>query len=86
MAQEFEMLAATKLTRTELAVVRAYAQGMRRVEIANRYLLDPDVDGSQTEVQAIQRILSLRDRAVRFALQHDRPEIGAMLEALPRGA
>jgi len=75
-------LAATKLTRTEFAVVRAYAQGMRPVDIANRYLLDPDDEDVLTEHQAVQRILALRDRLVQFALQHDRPDIAAMFEAL----
>lgn len=74
--------AATKLTRTEFAVVRAYAQGMRPVDIANRYLSDPDDDEDLTEHQAIARILALRDRLVQFALQHDRPEIAEMFEAL----
>jgi integrase/recombinase XerC len=77
-----DTLAATKLTRTEFAVVRAYAQGMRPVDIANRYLLDPDDDDELTEHQAVQRILSLRDRLVQFALQHDRPDIAEMFEAL----
>ena len=40
MSDDRDTLAATKLTRTEFAVVRAYAQGMRPVDIANRYLLD----------------------------------------------
>ncbi|PMY07503.1 hypothetical protein, partial [Pseudomonas sp. GW460-13] len=74
--------AVTKLTRTEFAVVRAYAQGMRPVDIANRYLLDPDEDEHLSEAQAIQRILALRDRLVQFALQHGRPEIAGMFEAL----
>lgn len=82
MAEERDTLAATKLTRTEFAVVRAYAQGMRPVEIANRYLLDPDDDDDLTEHQAVQRILALRDRLVQFALQHDRPDIAEMFEAL----
>jgi len=82
MADDRDTLAATKLTRTEFAVVRAYAQGMRPVDIANRYLLDPDDDDDLTEHQAIQRILSLRDRLVQFALQHDRPDIAEMFEAL----
>ncbi|SCU77841.1 conserved hypothetical protein [Cupriavidus necator] len=82
MAQNPEKHAATKLTRTEFAVVRAYVQGMRPVDIANRYLLDPDADESLSESQAIQRILSLRDRAVQFARQHNQPEIAAMFEAL----
>ncbi|PLP98205.1 phage integrase family protein [Cupriavidus pauculus] len=82
MSDERDTLAATKLTRTEFAVVRAYAQGMRPLEIANRYLLDPDDDDELTEHQAIQRILSLRDRLVQFALQHDRPDIAEMFEAL----
>ncbi|MFC4524463.1 phage integrase family protein [Cupriavidus pinatubonensis] len=73
---------ATKLTRTEFAVVRAYAQGMRPVDIANRYLTDPDDDDVLTEHQAVTRILGLRDRLVQFALQHDRPEIAEMFEAL----
>jgi|GEM_PF-1465457 len=77
-----DTLAATKLTRTEFAVVRAYAQGMRPVDIANRYLRDPDDDDDLTEHQAIQRILTLRDRLVQFALQHDRPDIAGMFEAL----
>jgi len=77
-----DTLAATKLTRTEFAVVRAYAQGMRPVDIANRYLLDPDDDDDLTEHQAVQRILSLRDRLVQFALQHNRPDIAEMFEAL----
>lgn len=74
--------AATKLTRTEFAVVRAYAQGMRPVDIANRYLLDPDDDGELTEHQAIQRILGLRDRLIQFALQHERHDIAEMFDAL----
>lgn len=82
MSTDPDTLAATKLTRTEFAVVRAYAQGMRPVEIANRYLLDPDDDDVLTEHQAVQRILTLRDRLVQFALQHDRPDIAAMFEAL----
>lgn len=82
MADDRDTLAATKLTRTEFAVVRAYAQGMRPVDIANRYLLDPDDDDDLTEHQAIQRILALRDRLVQFALQHDRPDIAEMFEAL----
>lgn len=82
MADDRDTLAATKLTRTEFAVVRAYAQGMRPVEIANRYLLDPDDDDELTEHQAVQRILALRDRLVQFALQHDRPDIAEMFEAL----
>ncbi|RZT31808.1 phage integrase family protein [Cupriavidus agavae] len=82
MAEDRDTLTATKLTRTEFAVVRAYAQGMRPVDIANRYLLDPDDDGDLTEHQAIQRILALRDRLVQFALQHDRPDIAEMFEAL----
>lgn len=73
MSTDPDTLAATKLTRTEFAVVRAYAQGMRPVDIANRYLLDPDDDDVLTEHQAVQRILTLRDRLVQFALQHDRP-------------
>ena len=71
-----------KLTRTEFAVVRAYAQGMRPVDIANRYLLDPDDDGELTEHQAIQRILGLRDRLIQFALQHERQDIAEMFDAL----
>ena len=82
MADDRDTLAATKLTRTEFAVVRAYAQGMRPVDIANRYLVDPDDDEDLTEHQAIQRILALRDRLVQFALQHDRPDIAEMFEAL----
>lgn len=82
MSEDRDTLAATKLTRTEFAVVRAYAQGMRPVDIANRYLLDPDDDDALTEAQAIARILSLRDRLVQFALQHDRPDIADMFEAL----
>jgi hypothetical protein len=82
MADERDTLAATKLTRTEFAVVRAYAQGMRPVDIANRYLVDPDDDDVLTEHQAVQRILALRDRLVQFALQHDRPDIAEMFEAL----
>lgn len=82
MSTDPDTLAATKLTRTEFAVVRAYAQGMRPVDIANRYLLDPDDDDVLTEHQAVQRILTLRDRLVQFALQHDRPDIAAMFEAL----
>ncbi|MCY0853433.1 phage integrase family protein [Cupriavidus sp. D39] len=82
MAQELEKLATTKLTRTEFAVVRAYAQGMRPVDIANRYLLDSDVDEGLSEPEAIRRILLLRDRLVQFALQHNQPEIAAMFEAL----
>ncbi|QET05603.1 recombinase XerD [Cupriavidus pauculus] len=82
MSEDRDTLAATKLTRTEFAVVRAYAQGMRPVDIANRYLLDPDDDDALTEAQAITRILSLRDRLVQFALQHDRPDIADMFEAL----
>ena len=82
MHDDRDTLAATKLTRTEFAVVRAYAQGMRPVDIANRYLLDPDDDDELTEHQAIQRILALRDRLVQFALQHDRPDIAEMFEAL----
>ncbi|WP_455285619.1 phage integrase family protein [Cupriavidus necator] len=82
MAEDRDTLAATKLTRTEFAVVRAYAQGMRPVDIANRYLADPDDDDTLTEHQAIQRILQLRDRLVQFALQHDRPDIAEMFEAL----
>lgn len=82
MSADHDTLAATKLTRTEFAVVRAYAQGMRPIDIANRYLLDPDDDDDLTEHQAIQRILSLRDRLVQFALQHDRPDIAEMFEAL----
>lgn len=82
MIQDPDALAATKLTRTEFAVVRAYAQGMRPVDIANRYLLDPDDEDALTEHQAVQRILALRDRLVQFALQHDRPDIAAMFEAL----
>src|SRR5262249_8558899 len=35
-----------------------------------------------TESQAIARILSLRDRLVQFARQHDRPDIAEMFEAL----
>ncbi len=82
MAEAMETRAVTKLTRTEFAVVRAYAQGMRPVDIANRYLLDADDDDDLTEHQAIQRILALRDRLVQFALQHDRPDIAEMFEAL----
>lgn len=82
MRDDHDTLAATKLTRTEFAVVRAYAQGMRPVDIANRYLRDPDDDDDLTEHQAVQRILSLRDRLVQFALQHDRPDIAGMFEAL----
>lgn len=82
MSDDRDTLAATKLTRTEFAVVRAYAQGMRPVDIANRYLLDPDDDDELTEHQAVQRILSLRDRLVQFALQHERPDIAEMFEAL----
>lgn len=77
-----EAIAAGKLTRTEFAVVRAYAQGMRAVDIANRYLLDPDEDEDLTEHQAVQRILKLRDRLVQFALQNDRPDIAAMFDSL----
>ncbi len=82
MSEDHGASAATKLTRTEFAVVRAYAQGMRPVDIANRYLSDPDDDDVLTEHQAIARILALRDRLVQFALQHDRPEIADMFEAL----
>ncbi|CAG2146021.1 hypothetical protein LMG31506_03307 [Cupriavidus yeoncheonensis] len=82
MSEDHGASAATKLTRTEFAVVRAYAQGMRPVDIANRYLSDPDDDDALTENQAIARILALRDRLVQFALQHDRPEIAEMFEAL----
>ncbi|QQX89416.1 recombinase XerD (plasmid) [Cupriavidus necator] len=82
MAQDPNTHAVTKLTRTEFAVVRAYAQGMRPVDIANRYLLDPDEDEHLSEAQAIQRILGLRDRLVQFALQHGQPEIASMFEAL----
>jgi site-specific recombinase XerD len=82
MAQDPSINAVTKLTRTEFAVVRAYAQGMRAVDIANRYLLDPDEDEHLSETQAIQRILGLRDRLVQFALQHGRPEIATIFEAL----
>lgn len=82
MSEDGAASGATKLTRTEFAVVRAYAQGMRPVDIANRYLSDPDDDDVLTEHQAITRILSLRDRLVQFALQHDRPEIAEMFEAL----
>lgn len=82
MSDDRDTLAATKLTRTEFAVVRAYAQGMRPVDIANRYLLDPDDDDALTESQAIARILALRDRLVQFALQHDRTDIADMFEAL----
>ncbi|MGH8784905.1 MAG: phage integrase family protein [Cupriavidus necator] len=82
MSQASDPIAVTKLTRTEFAVVRAYAQGMRPVDIANRYLLDPDDDETLTEAQAIQRILGLRDRLVQFALQHGQPEIAEMFEAL----
>ncbi len=82
MSEEHDASAATKLTRTEFAVVRAYAQGMRPVDIANRYLSDPDDDEVLTEHQAIARILALRDRLVQFARQHDRPEIAEMFEAL----
>lgn len=82
MAQDPSLNAVTKLTRTEFAVVRAYAQGMRPVDIANRYLLDPDEDEHLSEAQAIQRIQALRDRLVQFALQHGRPEIAGMFEAL----
>lgn len=71
-----------KLTRTEFAVVRAYAQGMAAVDIANRYLLDPDEDEALTEHQAVQRILRLRDRLVQFALQNNRPDIAAMFDSL----
>ncbi|MBY4896868.1 site-specific integrase [Cupriavidus sp. AU9028] len=77
-----DTIAAGKLTRTEFAVVRAYAQGMPAVEIANRYLLDPDDDEVLTEHQAVQRILTLRDRLVQFALQNDRPDIAAMFDSL----
>ncbi|MGY8526750.1 phage integrase family protein [Paracidovorax citrulli] len=77
-----DTIAASKLTRTEFAVVRAYAQGMPAVEIANRYLLDPDDDDVLTEHQAVQRILTLRDRLVQFALQNDRPDIAAMFDSL----
>jgi len=82
MSEDRDAFAATKLTRTEFAVVRAYAQGMRPVDIANRYLVDPDDDGVLTEQQAIARILTLRDRLVQFALQHDRPDVAQMFEAL----
>ncbi|CAG9169420.1 site-specific integrase [Cupriavidus respiraculi] len=85
MAASFERddaVAAGKLTRTEFAVVRAYAQGMRAVDIANRYLLDPDEEDDLTEHQAVQRILKLRDRLVQFALQNDRPDIAAMFDSL----
>lgn len=82
MAQDPSTHAVTKLTRTEFAVVRAYAQGMRPVDIANRYLVDPDEDEHLSEAQAIQRILALRDRLVQFALQHGQPEIASMFEAL----
>jgi len=82
MSASQDAVAATKLTRTEFAVVRAYAQGMRPVEIANRYLLDPDDDGELSEHQAIQRILGLRDRLVQFALQHERHDIAEMFDAL----
>ncbi|KAF7961692.1 hypothetical protein AWV80_30230 [Cupriavidus sp. UYMU48A] len=82
MSEDRDASAATKLTRTEFAVVRAYAQGMRPIDIASRYLTDPDDDDALTEHQAIARILTLRDRLVQFALQHDRPEIAGMFEAL----
>jgi len=82
MSEDHGASAATKLTRTEFAVVRAYAQGMRPIDIANRYLSDPDDDDALTESQAIARILALRDRLVQFALQHDRPDIAEMFEAL----
>lgn len=72
----------SKLTRTEFAVVRAYAQGMAAVDIANRYLLDPDEEEALTEHQAVQRILQLRDRLVQFALQNNRPDIAAMFDSL----
>ncbi|KAA6129738.1 phage integrase family protein [Cupriavidus cauae] len=72
----------SKLTRTEFAVVRAYAQGMAAVDIANRYLLDPDEEEALTEHQAVQRILRLRDRLVQFALQNNRPDIAAMFDSL----
>lgn len=77
-----DTISSTKLTRTEFAVVRAYAQGMRPVDIANRYLADPDDDDALTESQAIARILTLRDRLVQFARQHDRPDVAEMFEAL----
>lgn len=82
MSQDTNLDTATKLTRTEFAVIRAYAQGMRPIDIANRYLADPDEDEHLSESQAIQRILALRDRLVQFALQHGRPEIAEMFEAL----
>lgn len=72
----------SKLTRAEFAVVRAYAQGMAAVDIANRYLLDPDEEEALTEHQAVQRILRLRDRLVQFALQNNRPDIAAMFDSL----
>ncbi|MGT2491353.1 hypothetical protein ACU4GD_14590 [Cupriavidus basilensis] len=52
------------------------------MDIANRYLLDSDVDEGLSEPEAIRRILLLRDRLVQFALQHNQPEIAAMFEAL----
>lgn len=77
-----DTLGPSKLTRTEFAVVRAYAQGMAAVDIANRYLLDPDEEEALTEHQAVQRILRLRDRLVQFALQNNRPDIAAMFDSL----
>ncbi|TWG87493.1 putative integrase protein [Cupriavidus gilardii J11] len=74
--------AETKLTRTEFAVIRAYAQGMSPVDIAHRYLSDPDDEDHLTEAEAIRKIMALRDRLIQFALQHSRPDIAQMFEAL----
>lgn len=74
--------AETKLTRTEFAVIRAYAQGMSPVDIAHRYLSDPDDEDQLTEAEAIRKIMALRDRLIQFALQHSRPDIAQMFEAL----
>ncbi|MGN5480413.1 hypothetical protein ACTMU2_37430 [Cupriavidus basilensis] len=38
--------------------MRAYAQGMRPVDMRDRYLTDPDDDEALTEHQAIARILT----------------------------
>lgn len=74
--------AETKLTRTEFAVVRAYAQGMSPVDIARRYLSDPDDEDHLCETEAVRKILRLRDRLIQFALQHGRADIAQMFEAL----
>lgn len=79
---DHDPVAVIKLTRTEFAVVRAYAQGMKPQDIANRYLVGPDDEEMLSESEAIQRILGLRDRLVQFALQHNQPEIAAMVESL----